>query len=333
MLVRYIIQEHIDSVKQENSVHSSKVVHDPSAAEATTAVPRMACGIVASAVSAEYPQRRSSWRLRSFHHRGPADTRRAALGTAHSTRSGAHGSGVAGRAPVYARVRQNEQSDVRLADPTTVEDEKFDSIYPPQIRTLSPVFWTPVHIAAEAAKLLVTAPGARVLDIGSGAGKFCLVGARLTDGQFTGVEQRPALLAAARAAAAELGLHEVQFLDANVLDLSFADYDAFYIFNPFEENMFNGHKIDAAVPLSLDLFKRYTSYVAAELGARPIGTRVVTYMGYADEIPSCYSCESTLFGDDLKVWVKTREYDPAVDALGLIASRSYRGSMGWTPPR
>ena len=227
----------------------------------------------------------------------------------------------------------NEGSDLRAADPTTVEDAKFDSVYPPLIRELSPVFWTPVHIAAEAAKLLVSTPGTRVLDIGSGAGKFCLIGAQLTEGQFTGVEQRPALLAAARQAAAELRLDDVRFIEANVMEVSFAEYDAFYIFNPFEENMFSAHKIDSAVPLSLDLFKRYTSYVAAELGARPIGTRVVTYMGYADEIPSCYTCESTLFGDDLKLWIKTREYDPALDALGLNASRSYRGSMGWAPPR
>ncbi len=39
---------------------------------------------------------------------------------------------------------------------TSVEDEKFDRIYPAQIRELSSVFWTPVAVAAEAAKLLVT---------------------------------------------------------------------------------------------------------------------------------------------------------------------------------
>ena len=71
-------------------------------------------------------------------------------------------------------------------DPTSVEDEKFDLIYPPQIRELSSLHWTPVAVAAEAAKLLVTAPGTRVLDIGCGPGKFCLVGASLTDGRFTG---------------------------------------------------------------------------------------------------------------------------------------------------
>jgi SAM-dependent methyltransferase len=172
-----------------------------------------------------------------------------------------------------------------------------------------------------------------VLDIGCGPGKFCLVAAQLTDGRVAGVEQRADLVAAARSAAVYLELEEAEFLHANVTDVSFAEYDAFYIFNPFEENMHQGHKIDSTVPLSPELFRRYTSHVAGELGARPIGTRVVTYMGYADEIPSCYECELALFADDLKLWVKTREYDPEIERLGLNALRNYRGSAGWVPPR
>ncbi|MGI8819805.1 MAG: hypothetical protein ACR2ID_02865 [Chthoniobacterales bacterium] len=117
------------------------------------------------------------------------------------------------------------------------------------------------------------------------------------------------------------------------MDFSFADYDAFYLFNPFEENMFDGHKIDSTVPLAVDLFRRYTRHVAAELAERPLGTRVVTYMGYADEIPSCYACAASSFGDDLKLWVKTQEHDAASEQLGLRPRRSYRGSRGWAPPR
>jgi SAM-dependent methyltransferase len=218
-------------------------------------------------------------------------------------------------------------------DPTSVEDEKFDLIYPPQIRELSSLHWTPVAVAAEAAKLLMTAPRTRVLDVGCGPGKFCLVGASLTDGRFTGVEQRSELVAAARQAAIDLEVPNVEFIHGNVTDVAFADYDAFYVFNPFEENMHKGHKIDSAVRLSPALFKRYTCHVAAQLGARPIGTRVVTYAGYADDIPACYYCESALFGDDLKLWIKQREYEPDIERLGLGVSRSYRGTIGWAPPR
>jgi hypothetical protein len=118
-----------------------------------------------------------------------------------------------------------------------------------------------------------------------------------------------------------------------VLDVAFGNYDAFYLFNPFEEHLFNGRKIDNAIARSPELFKRYTAYVASQLGARPLGTRVVTYLGYADDIPACYDCESALFDDDLKLWIKNREFDPDIERLSLQVSRSHRGSEGWYPPR
>ena len=218
-------------------------------------------------------------------------------------------------------------------DERSIEDEKFDQVYSAGIRKLSALHWTPVRVATEAAKLLVTAPGTRVLDVGCGPAKFCLVAASVTRGSFTGVEQRANLVAAGRNAALRLQLDGVKLIHANVLAVPFAPYDAFYFYNPFEENMARGHKIDAAVPLSPLLFKRYSSYVAAQLGAMPVGTRAVTYAGYADEIPACYDCESALFRDELKLWIKRREYDPNMERLGLQTSRSYRGPNGWGPPR
>ena len=226
---------------------------------------------------------------------------------------------------------------------TSVEDEKFDLIYSPEIRELSSLHWTPVAVAAAAARFLATdraysavgvaKASTRVLDIGCGPGKFCLVGTSLTDGRFTGVEQRIDLVVAARQAANDLRLTNLEFIHGNVLDVDFAEYDAFYLFNPFEENMHYGHRIDSAVRLSPALFKTYTIHVAAQLGARPIGTRVVTYAGYADDIPACYYCESAYFGDDLKLWIKQREYEPDIERLSLNVSRSYRGTIGWAPPR
>lgn len=219
-----------------------------------------------------------------------------------------------------------------LDDPISLEDEKFDRLYPAPFRKLSSLFWTPVAIAAEAGRLLASKPESRVLDIGCGVGKFCLVAASLADGHYTGIEQRKPFVEAARAAAHTLALPEVEFIHGNILDHSFASYDAFYLFNPFEENM-HGHKIDSAIPLSAELFRKYTRYVSEQLGLRPLGTRVVTYMGYADDIPACYDCEATLFGDDVKLWIKNRDYDADAERLSLRPSRSYRGSQGWVEPR
>jgi SAM-dependent methyltransferase len=192
----------------------------------------------------------------------------------------------------------------------SIEDACFDQIYPSKVQKLSWRHWTPVTVAVEAAKLLVTEPRTRVLDVGCGPGKFCLVAAALTDARLTGIEQRSDLVAVARRAALQHRLTNVEIVHGNVTDFAFAGYNAFYLFNPFEENVFQRERIDSSVPLSEALFQKYTHYVAAQLGNRPIGTRVVTYAGTADEIPACYDCEQALFGDELKLWIKTRDYAP-----------------------
>ena len=148
----------------------------------------------------------------------------------------------------------------------SIEDERFDQIYPSKVQKLSWRHWTPVSVAVEAAKLLVTGPRTRVLDVGCGPGKFCLVAAALTDARFTGIEQRSDLVAIARRAALKHRLTNVEIIHGNVTDFSFASFDAFYLYNPFEENMFQRQKIDSSVPLSTALFTKIY-----RLCGRPVG--------------------------------------------------------------
>ncbi len=61
-----------------------------------------------------------------------------------------------------------------------VDDEEFNSIYPDDIRELSDKHWTPVAVAKTAATYLVNRPGVKVLDIGSGVRKFCVIGTAIT---------------------------------------------------------------------------------------------------------------------------------------------------------
>jgi SAM-dependent methyltransferase len=209
----------------------------------------------------------------------------------------------------------------------SVEDDRFDQILPPRVRKFSSVHWTPVAVASHAARLLVSKPGTRVLDIGCGPGKFCLIAAAVTQGYFTGIEQRAYLVRAARDAAAEERCQNVEIIHGNVTDLSFSKYDAFYLYNPFEENMFEKHMIDRCVPLSADLYVKYVKYVAVELSAKPLGTLVVTYAGSALEVPSCYDCKSSAFGRDLKLWIKVREAMPEDAPFGAIRYSSRRSAI------
>ncbi len=195
-------------------------------------------------------------------------------------------------------------------DWSSMPDDRFDQIFPSPLRELSSIFWTPVTIAAEASQLLVERRGTRVLDIGSGVGKFCLVAAALTDGYFTGIEQRKDLVKAAKDAVAKQRITNIQIIHGDVTEHSFSEYDAFYLFNPFEAYVFKRSKINGVVPVFVKLYLKCVKHVAAELARKSIGTRVVTYAGSAHEVPNCYNCQLSAFGEHLKLWVKVREATP-----------------------
>ncbi len=190
---------------------------------------------------------------------------------------------------------------------SSLEDDGFDLIYPPEIRDLSPVHWTPVIAARLAAGFLVRAPGTRVLDIGCGPGKFCIVGALTTTGEFTGVEQRKRLCDAARAAIENAGIANAEIVHGNLLKVDFSKFDAFYLFNPFQENLKPDMRIDASVNLSSVLYESYTEHVAEQLAMAPLGTRVATYHGPGEVIPSGYECLESALDHGLQLWEKTSE--------------------------
>jgi arsenite methyltransferase len=68
------------------------------------------------------------------------------------------------------------------------------------------------------------APGEQVLDIGCGAGTDTLVAAQMVapTGQVTGIDMTPEMLSRARAAAAEMGAQNVDFVEGDVEKLPFA---------------------------------------------------------------------------------------------------------------
>jgi arsenite methyltransferase len=69
------------------------------------------------------------------------------------------------------------------------------------------------------------ARGERVLDLGSGAGTDSLVAAQMVgeQGSVTGIDMTPAMLAKARAAAAEMGASNVEFVESEAEHLPFPD--------------------------------------------------------------------------------------------------------------
>jgi SAM-dependent methyltransferase len=182
-------------------------------------------------------------------------------------------------------------------------------MFPPELRFVSFQHWTPVAVARRAAELLVGAGARRILDVGSGPGKFCIVGALTTLASFTGIERRPNLVEVARRAAEESGAHRAIFFRANALRFPFDHFDGFYFYNPFYEQVNLALlQIDDTNVHSPVLFRRYVLAARAKLGRLPKGTAVVTYHGFGGTMAHGYrQVHQENAGDGvLALWIKVR---------------------------
>ena len=189
-------------------------------------------------------------------------------------------------------------------------DAAFDALFPPAMQSVSRRFWTPIAVALVAARMLVDRRSARVLDIGAGVGKLCLVGALSTGASFTGLERRPGLVDIARGVAGKLQLSTASFVHGELEAIDWGQYDSIYLFNPFEENLFGPEEqLDQSVPLSDARFHRDVSLVEHGLKAAPVGMRLVTYHGFGGRVPPGYRLMEE-FGpgvNRLCLWVKVSE--------------------------
>lgn len=188
------------------------------------------------------------------------------------------------------------------------DDFAFDEHLSQGLQIKSAVHFSPVTVARIAARLLAPKPGTRVLDVGSGVGKFCLVAAIANPvSTFVGVEFRPHLASIARRLARELVVPNAQFLNGNAFDLDWNEYDAFYFYNPFAEQL---HCVPFLLDYSLELastnFLEYVSAVRRRLVVAPLGTRVVTYHGFGAPPPYGYDLVSSREHKNLELWVKTK---------------------------
>jgi 2-polyprenyl-3-methyl-5-hydroxy-6-metoxy-1,4-benzoquinol methylase len=184
-------------------------------------------------------------------------------------------------------------------------DAQLNKLYPQSIQLLAARHWTPIDIARLVAPFLVTHPGVKVLDIGSGVGKFCLSGAYYKpSGTFYGVEQRKDLVGHAEKARNKLGLQNVHFIHSNITDLDFRQYDHFYFFNSFYEHLMDKDKIDDNITYSTHLFNYYHNQLYKKLNRMPAGTRVATFHCLDSKIPPGYHVVDAMDGTLLKFWIK-----------------------------
>jgi len=186
-----------------------------------------------------------------------------------------------------------------------ITDSRFDKLYPLHIRQLGTRHWTNLMVAEMAANFLSVENGAKILDIGSGVGKFCLAASYFKPASvYFGIEQRKALIEHAETAQQILQLHNATFIHGNFTDINFKQFDHFYFYNSFYENIAGESHIDETLPYSNEIFDEYNWLLQQQLAKRPSGTRLATYHSTENEIPESYHEVGSELEGIVKFWIK-----------------------------
>jgi SAM-dependent methyltransferase len=123
----------------------------------------------------------------------------------------------------------------KLRHSISVRDCDWDLGYPRRYAELSPIHWTPITVTRRAAGLLSRGSSSRILDVGSGVGKFCMIAALTTPGVFVGVERCGEMVDVASEVARRARVATARFIHARAEDIDWSNFDGFYFFNPYAD--------------------------------------------------------------------------------------------------
>ena len=196
----------------------------------------------------------------------------------------------------------------RLAAGEVVSDHDFDRLYPKVVQKLSRTHWTPLAVAEMATQWLSRSGADRILDVGSGVGKFCLIGGLTTAASYVGMETQPGMVQLSKALLRRYKIGKVQF---RVGDATAASWDTFtgaYLYNPFSQRFTFQRGGASSQAVASDLYDSQGRLVYDLLEQRPAGFRVAVYCGYGRGLPPQYTLVAVeLFGaGPLELWEKTQ---------------------------
>ncbi len=183
-----------------------------------------------------------------------------------------------------------------------IDDARFDQLFPAELRDLSALHWTPVEIAVRAAQMMSTIENGRILDVGSGIGKACLVATLCSSASWWGVERDPALVTAANRAAKFLGIEDrARFIHGDAWGLDWDQFDGFYFYNPFSSLLLNEH---TSPFVRYGIILNNVRRAEERLAKARTGTLVVTYHGFGGDMPTDYEVllREPAGSDELVLW-------------------------------
>lgn len=184
-------------------------------------------------------------------------------------------------------------------------DLMFDTLLPAALREKSLRHFTPAEVVEKAAGFLCCLKKNKILDLGSGIGKFCLLAGKMNPSdQFYGVEIRQNLCDEAERIRQLWKLKNVHFLHENILQTSFKGYTGFYYFNSFHENIEPESSLDYHLELNMKNYSLYSGRVYRELEKLSPGVRIVTFHVPDGSLPPEYQVLEHYFDATLLCYEK-----------------------------
>lgn len=194
---------------------------------------------------------------------------------------------------------------LRISQGGTCTDDEFDQLYPDKVRHLSYHYWSTFNLSAKAAILSCYKDKAKILDLGSGSGKFCLVGSLVTNGQFYGVEKRKYLTDIAKNIGALCPGNKPKFIHGDLAEIDWKVFDSIFMFNPLTEYR-SAKQMDEYSQYNLDAYNNYMKLISCKLDEMTKGTRFVAVCEFAFKPPKSYEKIHASMVDGLPfgVWQK-----------------------------
>jgi len=189
-------------------------------------------------------------------------------------------------------------------DKINQDDTAFENVLSKSVQGHSYIHWTPIEVIQMAVHWLGTESQNKILDIGSGVGKFCIIGGMNSRAHFTGVEKRKNLVEQANKLRSDLALTNVQFIHSDITKIDFSDFTSFYFYNPFCEHMALSGGIDDQIQFDEDAFYAYQDFVEEQLKRTPKGTKLVKYCSPDFDISMDFDLADMYFEGQLQLWIK-----------------------------
>ena len=187
-------------------------------------------------------------------------------------------------------------------------DRAFDRFLPDRLRPMSSDFWSPLAVARRAAEWFEAAGVQRVLDVGSGAGKFCVAAALFGRCHYVGLEQRPFLVKSARRLARLFDVNDrVNFVLGSLGEAPTPIADAYYFFNPFGDYSVGLHpRAEHDANRATERYARDVSAAEQLLGNAVPGSYVLALNGFGGRLPPGYDLIRVDWGarGGLRLWQK-----------------------------